>query len=170
MSVFNRAPQNTNPLQPTKFLLTFNRMPAVQYFCQSVNLPGVSLGEVVRTTPFLDQYSPGTKLEYTPLSVTFIVDEHLESWKNMYDWFTSIGDPDGFESRDHSLELGKNTKLSDATLTVLNALNNPVLRVNFINAFPLNMSDLQFDSTLSADTIITSTASFRYESYKYLTL
>lgn len=170
MSVFNRNPQNTNPLQPTKFILTFNRMPAVQYFCQSVNLPGVSLGEVIRTTPFLDQYSPGTKLTYTPLNVTFLVDEQLESWKNMYNWFTSIGDPDGFESRDGSVELGSNTKLSDATLTVLNALNNPVLRINFINAFPLSMSDLQFDSTLSADTIITSTATFRYESYKYLTI
>lgn len=170
MSALNRNPQNTNPLQPTKYLLSFNRMPAVQYFCQSVNLPGVSLGEVIRTTPFLDQYSPGTKLTYTPLSITFIIDEELQSWKNMYDWFTSIGDPDGFESRDHSIELGSNNKLSDATLTVLNALNNPVLRINFINVFPLSMSDLNFDSTLSADTIITSTASFRYESYKYLTL
>lgn len=168
MTVFNRNPENTNNLQATKFILTFHRTGAVPYFCQTVNLPGVSLGEVTRTTPFLDQYSPGTKLTYNPLNVSFIINEDLQSWKSMYDWFTSIADPDGFESRDHGREMGTNKHLSDATLTVLNALNNPVLRINFINCFPLSISDLDFDTSQSADNIITATASFRYESYKYL--
>ena len=60
MTVLTRTPENTNPLQPTKFLLTFKKIKDTQYFCQSVNIPGVSLGEVVRATPFLDMYSPGT--------------------------------------------------------------------------------------------------------------
>lgn len=170
MSVFNRAPQNTNLLQPTKFLLTFSRMPAVQYFCQSVNLPGVSLGEVVRVTPFLDQYSPGTKLSYNQLDVSFTIDEEMESWKNMYDWFISIAGPDGFDDRKSDTNNRVNKHFSDATLTVLNALNNPVIRIQYTNVFPLSMSDIQFDTTLSAETIITATANFRYESYKYLTL
>jgi len=48
MTAITRSPENTNLLQPTKFLLTFDRIRATQYFCQSVNLPGVSLGEVNR--------------------------------------------------------------------------------------------------------------------------
>lgn len=170
MTVFNRNPQNTNPLQPTKFLLTFNRISDVQYFCQEVNIPGVSLGEVDRVTPFLDMYSPGTKLSYEPLIITFTIDEELQSWKNLYNWFTSIADPDGFEKRDGSRELQQNKHFSDATLTVLSALNNPVLRIEYTNCFPLTMSDIQFDTKLSADNIITCTATFRYQSYKYLTL
>lgn len=171
MTVFNRNPQNTNPLQPTKFTLTFSKLPAVTYFCQQVNLPGVSMGEVVRPTPFLDQYLPGTKMEYNPLSITFILDEELAGWKNMYDWFTSMADPDGFEPRGEVGRVsGKNTALSDATLTVLNNLNNPVLRINFKNVFPLSMSDIDFDTTSSADTIMTNSVTFRYESYKYLTV
>ena len=83
MTVLNRNPQNTNLLQPTKFLLTFTRIQTVQYFCQEVNLPGVSLGEVNRATPFLDMYSPGTKLSYEPLDITFTIDEELESGKNL---------------------------------------------------------------------------------------
>ena len=114
MTVLNRNPQNTNLLQPTKFLLVFDRIPNVQYFCQTVNVPGVVLGEVVRETPFLDMYSPGTKLKYDPFDIDFIVDEELQSWKDLYKWFISIADPDGFEQRDGSL-VKQNEHLSDAT-------------------------------------------------------
>jgi hypothetical protein len=167
MTVLNRNPVNTNPLQPTKFLLTFSRIPDVQYFCQTVNVPGVVLGEVTRETPFLDMYSPGTKLKYEPFDIDFILDEELSSWKNLYNWFTSIADPDGFEQRDGLLSK-QNEHLSDATLTILSALNNPVLRIEFRNIFPLTMSDLEFNTQLSADTIMTCKSTFRYQSYNYL--
>lgn len=171
MTALTRNPQNTNPLQATKFLLTFNRISDITYFCQTVNLPGVSLGEVDRVTPFLDMYSPGTKLNYELLDVSFVVDEAMVGWKNLYNWFTSIADPDGFGGRDHSREL-RSEKLryfSDAKLIVLSALNNPVLEVEFRNCFPLSMSSLNFDTKSDANEIITCTATFRYESYKYLT-
>jgi hypothetical protein len=167
MTVLNRNPVNTNPLQPTKFLLTFSRIPDVQYFCQTVNVPGVVLGEVTRETPFLDMYSPGTKLKYEPFDIDFIIDEELSSWKNLYKWFISIADPDGFEQRDGLLSK-QNEHLSDATLTILSALNNPVLRIEFRNIFPLTMSDLEFNTQLSADTIMTCKSTFRYQSYNYL--
>jgi len=170
MTVLNRNPQNTNLLQPTKFLLTFGRIPDTQYFCQEVNLPGVTLGEVNRATPFLDMFSPGTKLIYDPLEITFTVDEELLSWKNLYDWFISIADPDGFEKRTYVRELQRTEHFSDATLTILSALNNPVLRIQFSNVFPLTLNDINFDSKLSADTIITTKATFRYQSYMYLTV
>lgn len=170
MSAITRSPENTNLLQPTKFLLTFERIRTTQYFCQSVNLPGVSLGEVNRATPFLDMYSPGTKLSYSPLDVEFLVDEELQSWKNIYDWFLSIADPDGFEKRDGSKELQTLKHFSDATLTILSGLNNPVLRIQYTNVYPLSINDIVFDTTRSADNIITARATFRYQSYKYLTV
>ena len=77
MSVLTRTPQNTNFLQPTKFLLTFSRIQDTQYFCQEINLPGISLGEVVRQTPYLDLYSPDTKLTYNPLDILEQMKENL---------------------------------------------------------------------------------------------
>ena len=170
MTALNRSPENTNFLQPTKYLLTFDRIRTTQYFCQTVNLPGVSLGEVNRATPFLDMYSPGTKLTYEPLQIEFILDEKLQGWKNLYDWFLTMADPDGFEKRDGSKELQTNKHLSDATLSILSGLNNPLIRIQYTNLFPLSISDIRFDSTQSADTIMTATATFRYQSYKYLTV
>jgi len=150
--------------------LTFSRIETTQYFCQSVNIPTITLGEVDRVTPFLDMYSPGTKLKYDPLDISFIIDEELQSWKNLYDWFISIADPDGFGGRSPNRELQQQKQFSDATLTILSALNNPILRIEFTNVFPLTMSNINFDTRLSADTIVTCDATFRYQSYKYLTI
>jgi len=80
-------PQNTNFLQSTKFVLTFPRISNTQFFCQEVNLPGVSTSEIPQTTPFVDLYRPGDKLVYEPLNVTFIVNEDMSSWYNSLIFF-----------------------------------------------------------------------------------
>jgi hypothetical protein len=41
--------------------------------------------------------------------------------------------------------------------------NNPKLRVKLMDLFPLSLSDLEFDTTLSAEEHITATVSFRYD-------
>ena len=165
MSVSNRNPQNTNFLQPTKFLLTFDRVGALQYFCQMVNLPGISLDEATRPTPLVNLYSPGTKLTYNPLNVTFIVDEDLVTWQNLQAWLNQIANPNGFAGRNSKPK----DNFSDATLTILTNLNNSNLRIYYHNVFPTSISDIDFDTKQSADDIITASATFRYDYYEILT-
>jgi hypothetical protein len=174
MTATLRQPQNTNYLQPTKFLLTFDRLGDVQYFCQSVNIPGVNLGQAPFSTPMLDVFVPDTKMIYNPFSIHFTVDESLNSWQQLHLWFRSIAAPTGFDERNRLTALqnqynGNNTKknYSDATLTILSALNNPILRVKFYNVFPITLSDIIFDTTQSADDIITSDAVFVFDYFDF---
>ena len=90
MTVLNRNPQNTNLLQPTKFLLTFSRAPNVQFFCEDVNLPGLNVTETIHNTPLVDLYSPGTKLIYDYFSVTMLVDESLQSFMDIHNWLRGV--------------------------------------------------------------------------------
>jgi hypothetical protein len=53
-----------------------------------------------------------------------------------------------------------------AILTVMSNLNNPKLRVKYINVWPTSITDLKFDTTLSADTDVTATATFRYDYFE----
>ena len=176
MSALERVPQNTNYLQPTKFILTFDRIGSVTYFCQEVNLPGVNLGSATTTFPMLDVHSPGTKLTFNPLNVQFILDEGLVGWQQLYAWFNSIASPEGFEKRNSLTEMQNVFKqhrmrnYSDATLTVLSGLNNPIVRIQFINTFPTSLSDVQFDTKLSAEDIMTGSVSFNYDYFKFLPL
>ena len=179
MDAITRVPQNTNYLQPTKFLLTFERTNSVQYFCQAINLPGISLGQAPINLPTADIYAPGNKITYNQLNIDFNIDENLESWRHLHDWFRSIASPTSFDERKRLTSLQnrytrtERTALkyySDATLTVLNNLNNPKLRVRFVNAFPISLSDLQFDTKMSADDIMTATATFTYDYFEFESL
>lgn len=174
MSALERVPQNTNYLQPTKFLLTFDRIGSVTYFCQEVNLPGVNLGSAPINFPMLDVHAPGTKLTFNPLNVQFILDEGLVGWQQLYEWFNSIASPEGFDKRNSLTEkqnVFKQNRMknySDATLTVLSNLNNPIVRIQFFNTYPTSLSDVQFDTKLSAEDIMTGTVSFNYDYFKFL--
>jgi hypothetical protein len=174
MTAITRTPENTNFLQPTKYLLTFDRIGSVQYFCQSVNIPGVNLGQAPIMTPMLDFFAPGNKITYNPLSIRFNVDEKLDSWQQLHSWYRAIASPQSFDERKrlqsltNQIDNKKPNYYSDATLTVLSALNNPILRVQYINVFPITLSDIIFDTTQSADEIITSDAVFMFDYFNFL--
>lgn len=174
MSALIRTPENTNLLQPTKFLLSFDRIGTSQFFCQTVNLPGISLGSAPINTPVADIYAPGNKITYEELSIGFIVDENVQTWQDIHGWFRSIASPEGFGERnrlsDMQTQFSKNKQknYSDATLTILSGLNNPILRIQFFNAFPTSLSSIEFDTTKSADTILTASATFRFDYFNFI--
>jgi len=168
MTALSRTPSNTNLLQSSKFILAFNRIPTVQYFCQEANLPGVSLGSTEYNTPLLNVPVAGTKLEYGEFKVNFLVDEKLQSWYELYKWMLAIASPKSLEDRKTLNQLqnaytAKESYYSDANLTIMSALNNPLLRINYQRMFPVSLSDIDFDAQKSADDIITASATFKYE-------
>ncbi len=63
-TALSNTPSNQNFLHPNKFNLTFSRVPNIQFFCQAVSVPGISMGEIPVTTPFVEKYSPGEKAIY----------------------------------------------------------------------------------------------------------
>jgi len=174
MNALTRTPQNTNLLQPTKFLLTFDRIPTVQFFCQSANIPGINLGQATLNTPTLDVFAPGNKIIYNPFNIRFLVDETLSGWRELHNWYRSIASPESYDERKRlsslqtKLQSSKPAAYSDATLTVLSSLNNPILRVQFINMFPITLSDIIFDSTQSADDVISADAVFMFDYFNFI--
>lgn len=149
-------PSTTNLLQPTKYLVTFPEISETIYFCQKANIPGVSLGMALQQTPNLDLFHSGTKLEYNTFDITFMVNEDLSAWTAIYNWMKDLS------SVESSYAKRKENK-KQAILTVMSNLNNPKYRVKLNNIFPLSLSDLEFDTTLSAEDHIMATASFRYD-------
>lgn len=169
---------NPNLLQPNKFQLNFSRMPNVQYFCQAVSVPGVSMSEVPQNTPFVDLYVPGEKLVYDLLNITFYVDENLQSWKEVHDWLRAMTFPTNFEEYRNLNNLNKYTRssntnkpqYSDGILTLLTSANNPNIRIKFFDLFPVSISSFIMSATDSPENIITADATFRYAYYNIETL
>jgi hypothetical protein len=172
MSALTRNPKNPNVLHPNKFQLNFSRVPNMQYFCQSVSVPGISLSEIPRQTPFVDIYVPGEKAIYDILNVTFIIDEDLKSWLEIHDWIRAMTFPKEFEEYQRlgtlnkqagiRNEVGLPPQYSDATITLLSSANNPKFKFKFYEVFPTTLSTFVMSASDSPDSIITADATFRY--------
>ena len=171
MTAISRNPSNPNPLQVNKYLLTFARCPNLQYFCQSLTVPGLSKTEIQQTTPFVDTYVPGEKAIYDLLNVTFYVDEELTAWKEVHDWIRAMTFPKEFEEYQKLGRLSKNVgnpktpQFSDAILTLYSSSNNPLYRFKLKDCFPTTLSTFVMSSTDSPDTTITADATFRFAYY-----
>lgn len=149
-------PSNIALVQPTKYSLSFPEISDTIYFCQKANLPGVQLGIAEQPTPNLDLYHSGTKISYNTLDISFIVNEDLTAWTQIYKWMVDLS------SVENSYTKRKANK-KQAILTILSNLNNTKMRIKFINPFPTSLTDLEFDTTLSAEDHMIASASFRYD-------
>jgi len=164
------TPNNPNLLQPNKFQLNFSRMPNLQYFCQTVSIPGLSMSEIPQNTPFIDLYIPGDKLIYDLLNITFYVDENLETWKEVHDWIRAMTFPENFGEYRNLENLNKyaraiNTdkpQYSDGMITLLTSSNNPKIKFKFYELFPVTLSTFVMSTTDTPENIITADATFRY--------
>lgn len=173
MTALTRNPTNPNLLHPNKFQLNFARCPNLQYFCQAVSVPGISMSEVPITNPFVDIYAPGEKPVYDLLNVTFYVDEELNAWKEIHDWIRAMTFPEKFEEYRNLGNLNAYTRqqrserpqYSDATITLLTSSNNSNLRFKFYDVFPTTLSTFVMSSTDSPESIMTADATFRYSYY-----
>jgi hypothetical protein len=163
-----RTPTNPNILPSNKFALQITSLPDVQYWCQTVNIPGISVGEALRNTPFTDLWSPGDKAIYNPLSVTFIIDEDFRTWFSIFDWMTSLAFTERFDqyrSLAHRIDAAnkKMPQFSDMSLTILDAKQVPNIRVSFKNCFPVSLSDIILSTTFDQEDTLTSDVTFRYD-------
>ena len=92
-SPLNRQPDKLDYSSPTQFRFILNQIPKVQFFVQTANIPGISLGEAVIPTPYKDIPYVGDKVTYESLNVQFLVDEHLENYIEMHNWMIGLGFP-----------------------------------------------------------------------------
>ena len=163
---YSTIPTNRSFLSNNKFDFVLNRIPNFTFLVQSVNLPGISLGLTEVPTSATTLRIPGTIVNFSSVSLSFIVDEGMQSWYEIYNWITRLGNPTssakqlGFSQEPG----GDNYITSDASLLIKTNANNPSWRVDFFEMFPTDLSDINFSTTESQE-FITSSATFNYTYY-----
>lgn len=168
------VPTNINPLSPNGFLFNIIKLPSLAFFCQSVNLPGITLGAPEFGNPFNIAPIPGETLTYDQLTVQFLIDENMANYQAIYNWIVALGFPESYDQyvtfvdgdTNNYSELAKN--YSDATLQILTANNVTARTVQFIDLFPTSLDSLQFAGTNNDVQYLIGNATFRYGYYKFL--
>ena len=175
----------------TQWRLTFNRIPKTTWFCVAANVPGIQLGEASYPTPMTDMMVTGDKLTFETLNITFLVDEELQNYRELWDWLVGIGAPkqhsqwtsvlskgDGAVRTFGTPDTDTRTKTtydesnlySDSTLIVYSSKNQPKVNVHFKNMFPTSISALEYSQELTDVEYFKATASFRYLYYEFETV
>ena len=187
-NVYTRQPAKMDYASPIQFRFKCTKLPQVEFFCQSANVPGISLGSATQSTPLYDVPIPGDKITYQDLSITFIVDENLNNYKEIHDWLLGLGFPNKHQQFKDLQTTGqdrfpgstagatvpgiKEVKplseggiYSDATLTVLNSKNIAKTEIRFQNLYPTSLGSLSYDVKLSDVDYLQASVSFSYMNY-----
>jgi hypothetical protein len=145
----NDQVKNINPLTEVQFKFELRDFPAVNFFVQTANLPGIAFEPTQIARPMRSDVNIMVGgVSYEPMEIGFVVDEYLKNWQEMFNWIT-----------------GDQHTYTQAILTVLSSSMNPTLEAHFEYVFPTNLTEISFDSTVSEPTNLISTISLNYNKY-----
>jgi hypothetical protein len=129
---------NRNYLSPAGFKFSITKIPKVDFFSNSAQVPGINLGVAMQPTYLKDIPVPGDKLTYDDFSLEFFVDENLENYLQVHNWLRGLGYPNSIqefidlkaedEYFPNASEYSFN-EYSDATLKIYNSNFNPIVDI-----------------------------------------
>ena len=99
-------------------------------------------------------YFPGGTVEYDQFSISFIVDEEMKNYIEMFNWIKDnrIGAP----------------KIKDITLSILSNKSTTNKQILFHDAFPVSLGELSFSTQDTSVEYITCDVTFRYNIFEFI--
>ena len=142
-----------------KLLIDNKKYPNAQYTIQTAALPDMSITPAPLNTPQRNIGLAADKIDYGIFDLTFLVDEKLINYKEIHDWMVGIvTEEDSSDTR----------KERDLSLQVLSSANNVVQEIQFVDAYPINLSSLPFDTTVTDPQYLIASVSFQYSYFKFV--
>lgn len=177
MANIRSQPTNKNFLSPLGYKFSIKKTPTTNWFIQSVVLPSITLNRTAVPTPFIQLPVPGDHIEFSDLRVTFRVNETMDNYIELYNWMQGLGFPDNFDQykniapktrgplTGNSDSLTGESIYSDATLLILSSNMQPLTEINFIDVFPINLSELSFNSQDTDVQYVEATVTFTHRKF-----
>lgn len=148
---------NKNYLSPTAYRVNIDaeRFANLQYFCVNAKIPSIELDKAKLDFRNFSYGTTGEKIDWGSLDIKFIVDEQMFDYIELFGWLKDNSTQDDI------------TK-SDIILTVHSSKNNVVRKIRFVDAFPISIGEINFDSQATEVLHITVDASFGYTYFEFI--
>jgi len=177
MTAISTLPSNKNFLSPLGFTFSIKKCPNVNFFVQSAAVPSIGLGQADVQTPFVKLPLPGDHIDFGTFSLAFRIDEDMKNYQEVYDWIIALGFPDNFDQHNAiATARGKFGGLvtsptsgdgiySDASLIVLNSVRAPIIEFQFKDLYPIQISEIMFDTKSTDVDYVECSVTFAYRSF-----
>jgi hypothetical protein len=157
----------TNYFSPLEFIVSVKRLPHVEFFTQRTQIPGISAQPIEKPNPFNRTFQTPDKLTYNNFEFSFIIDEKMNNYIEVYNWIKGITFPQRFDQFKQINE-SKEGLISDISIIALNSNKNPSIEISFKNCFPIGLSEVTLDTTSSDIIYPQATATFQYDYYEII--
>ena len=158
---YKEQPSNRNFLNPIGYILKLEKFAGVDFFCQSANVPDVSMPTIEVASRFRNlPIVPGGGVTFGDFSVRFIVDEDLKNYHSIHKWIRDNGNADQMARETPELDIYTNGQLH-----IVTSQYNPAFVVDFVDLFPVALSNLQFDATITDVEYITAEVTFKHQQF-----
>ena len=148
---------NFNMLAPTGFRVTIEspKFSNLEYFITTVSLPTVTSAEAEAGFRNQQGFIPGDQVSFEALDITFVLDEDMKNYTEIFDWMKS--------------NVQENIPAKhDIILSILTSHNNVNKEIKFINAIPTSLGGVEFSSQVDTLDYLQSTISFRYDRFEII--
>lgn len=148
---------NFNMLSPTGFRVTIEspKFSNLEYFITTINLPTINLPEVSSGFKNYQGFVAGDTVTYDPLDVTFLIDEDMKNYTEVYNWIKS--------NANEAIP-----KKHDIILSIMSSHNNLNKQIKFTNALPTSLVGVEFTTQATDIEYLQSTISFRYDYFEII--
>jgi hypothetical protein len=158
---YKEQPTNRNFLNPIGYLLKLEKFEGVDFFCQTANIPDVSMPTTEVASPFRNlPIIPSGGVTFGDFSVRFIVDEDLVNYNSIYKWIRDNGNADQMQRTTKESEIYTNGQLN-----IVTSQYNPAFVIDYRDIFPVSLSGLQFDATMTDVEYITAEVTFKHQQF-----
>ena len=179
----HRQPTVFDYSQSNQFKIFFPIFPITEWFVVRANIPSVNLGQADQYTPFVRIATVGDHITYGDFNITFIVDENLKNYMEMYNWVKNIGFPfshDEFNvlprpdyqdrsggqtynaEKDTYSKANDRDLYTDIILQIMTAKNNLVAQCVVYEAFPISIGAIEYSQQETDMTYATCEVGFAY--------
>jgi len=166
---------NLSLLNPSNFRFDLIKAPYITFFAQNIVLPSINLGASDVSTPFTSISYPGDHLEFDPLNVTFMVDEDLNGYIEIFNWMRGLGFPDSFDeykalvsNEDFSSRTEETT--TDIAVYTMTGSRNINIKYTFRDAYPIGLSPIVLNAAVQTPPVLTCQATFKYTTFDIETI
>lgn len=152
----------TNYLSPVEFQLTIKRMPSVEFFIQRLTIPSISSNPITQPTPLNPIFQQPDSLTYSELDVSFVIDETMQNYMEVFNWMTSVSFPQSNEQF-KQIEESEEGLYSDISVLIQNSHKNANIVFDFKNCFPIGLSQIELDTTAQDVQYPQASVTFKYD-------
>ena len=147
--------ENFNYLSSNGFKLVIDndKFENIEYNILQCPLPSVTMNSTPANFRNENGFVPGDTIEFDPLVVKFIVNENMNDYFSILQWFLDA-------------RVSNEPLVHDLLLHIYSNKNNLLNKIQFVRAFPTSLTDLVFESNVSNVEYLTANVTFVYDYYQ----